>query len=472
MKKFSQWHKFSDFFEYKGFTSNNNQDWINSPNVDKKTLSSAFFLEINGQMSQFNQHNGFIFKDKNNFGLKESSIGLYFLKIFTKKTGTRVYIGLSEATKEDHGIPARLQDHFRKIQVLPSRDKEPANKSSLLSNSLCLELARDCTFGGMGYKLAWDGKKEEFSECREELTNKDLDVTQIKKTHGIVLGKFKNNMEASNSFAESSLRKEEENTKWKEFNKILKHTYKDDIFATEFWEKCCEISFLSGDDIPDITKADIEEAETKAIQALRRNFDADHILNYQKMEDPKKIHDIDGNLLHKSFDLNSVDLACEELILNNAKDILDKLQPANLKKCFESALENISASNQDYYLRLTLTGNSDLRISPTQQRKKAKNFMVFGPTRKYINCKCSLSCDELNNFFKNNNCQDFVSDINETPNEPSNIRSSFKIKNLDNNSWINDLMDECFKCFDKKYPQKRIKENRTPRYGEKKNGMT
>ena len=308
MKKFSQWHKFSDFFEYKGFTSNNNQDWINSPNVDKKTLSSAFFLEINGQMSQFNQHNGFIFKDKNNFGLKESSIGLYFLKIFTKKTGTRVYIGLSEATKEDHGIPARLQDHFRKIQVLPSRDKEPANKSSLLSNSLCLELARDCTFGGMGYKLAWDGKKEEFSECREELTNKDLDVTQIKKTHGIVLGKFKNNMEASNSFAESSLRKEEENTKWKEFNKILKHTYKDDIFATEFWEKCCEISFLSGDDIPDITKADIEEAETKAIQALRRNFDADHILNYQKMEDPKKIHDIDGKLLHESFDLNSVDL--------------------------------------------------------------------------------------------------------------------------------------------------------------------
>ena len=469
MKKFSQWHKFRDFFEYKGFTSYNNQDWINSPNVDKKTLSSAFFLEINGQMSQFNQHNGFIFKDKNSFGLKESSIGLYFLKIFTKKTGTRVYIGLSEATKEDHGIPARLQDHFRKIQVLPSRDKEPANKSSLLSNSLCLELARDCTFGGMGYKLAWDGKKEEFSECREEITNKDLDVTQIKKTHGIVLGKFKNNMEVSNSFAESSLRKGEKNPKWKEFNKILKHTYKDDIFESGFWEKCCSISFLSADDIPDITKADIEEAETKAIQALKRNFDADDILNYQKMEDPKKIHDIDKDLLHESFDLNSVDSACDELILNNAKDILDKLQPANLKKYFESALENISASNQDYYLRLTLTEDSDLRIVPTQQRKMAKNFMVFKPTRKYINCKCSLSHDELNNFFKKNNCQDFVSDINETPNGPSNIRSSFKITDLDNNSWINDLMDECFKCFDKKYPQKKIKENRTPRYGKQNN---
>lgn len=469
MKKFSQWHKFRDFFEYKGFTSYNNQDWINSPNVDKKTLSSAFFLEINGQMSQFNQHNGFIFKDKNSFGLKESSIGLYFLKIFTKKTGTRVYIGLSEATKEDHGIPARLQDHFRKIQVLPSRDKEPANKSSLLSNSLCLELARDCTFGGMGYKLAWDGKKEEFSECREEITNKDLDVTQIKKTHGIVLGKFKNNMEVSNSFAESSLRKGEKNPKWKEFNKILKHTYKDDIFESGFWEKCCSISFLSADDIPDITKADIEEAETKAIQALKRNFDADDILNYQKMEDPKKIHDIDKDLLHESFDLNSVDSACEELILNNAKDILDKLQPANLKKYFESALENISASNQDYYLRLTLTEDSDLRIVPTQQRKMAKNFMVFKPTRKYINCKCSLSHDELNNFFKKNNCQDFVSDINETPNGPSNIRSSFKITDLDNNSWINDLMDECFQCFDKKYPQKKIKENRTPRYGKQNN---
>lgn len=469
MKKFSKWYKFNDLFEYKGFTSYNNQDWINSPNVDKKTLSSAFFLEINGQMSQFNQHNGFIFKDKNNFGLKESSIGLYFLKIFTKKTGTRVYIGLSEATKEDHGIPARLQDHFRKIQVLPSRDKEPANKSSLLSNSLCLELARDCTFGGMGYKLAWDGKKEEFSECREEITNKDLDVTQIKKTHGIVLGKFKNNMEVSNSFAESSLRKGEKNPKWKEFNKILKHTYKDDIFESGFWEKCCSISFLSADDIPDITKADIEEAETKAIQALKRNFDADDILNYQKMEDPKKIYDIDKDLLHEPFDLNSVDSACEELILNNAKDILDKLQPANLKKYFESALENISASNQDYYLRLTLTEDSDLRIVPTQQRKMAKNFMVFKPTRKYINCKCSLSHDELNNFFKINNCQDFVSDINETPNEPSNIRSSFKITDLDNNSWINDLIDECFKCFDKKYPQKKIKENRTPRYGKQNN---
>jgi len=34
------------------------------------------------------------------------------------------------------------------------------------------------------------------------------------------------------------------------------------------------------------------------------------------------------------------------------------------------------------------------------------------------------------------------------------------------------LMDECFKCFDKKYPQKKIKENRTPRYGKKKNGNT
>ena len=192
---------------------------------------------------------------------------------------------MSEATKEDHGIPARLQDHFRKIQVLPSRDKEPANKSSLLSNSLCIELAKDCTFGGMGYKLAWDGKKEEFSECREKLTDKDLKAREIKKTHGIVIGKFENNMEVSNSFAESSLRKEEKNTKWKEFNKILKHIYKEDIFESEFWEECCEISFLSADDIPDITKADIEKAETKAIQALRRNFDADHILNDQKMED-------------------------------------------------------------------------------------------------------------------------------------------------------------------------------------------
>tara|TARA_B100001559_G_scaffold221144_1_gene185638 strand:- start:219 stop:1628 length:1410 start_codon:yes stop_codon:yes gene_type:complete len=469
MKKFSKWYKFNDLFEYKGFTSSNNKDWVNSPNPREKKLSSAFFLEINGQMSQFNQHNGFIFKDKNNYGLKVSSIGLYFLKIFTKKTGTRVYIGLSKGSKEKHGIPARLQDHFRKIQVLPSRDKDPANKSSLLSNSLCLELARDCTFGGMGYKLAWDGKKEEFSECREELTNKDLDAQQIKKTHGIVLGKFENNMEVSNGFAESSLRKDEDNPKWKEFNKILKNIYKEDIFESEFWEKCCEISFLSADDIPDITKADIETAETKAIQALRRNFDADDILNYEKMKDPKKIHDINKDLLHESFDLNSVDSACDELILNNAKDILDKLQSANLKKCFESALEKISASNQDYYLRLTLTEDSDLRIVPTQQRKMAKNFMVFKPTRKYINCKCSLSRDELNNFFKKNNCQDFVSDINETPNEPSNIRSSFKIIGLDNNSWINALMDECFKCFDKKYPQKMIKENRTPGYGKQNN---
>jgi hypothetical protein len=470
MNKFSKWYKFNDLFEYRGFTSSNNKDWVNSSNVDIKKLSSGFFLEINGQMSQFNQHNGFIFKDKNKFGLKESSIGLYFLKIFTKKTGTRVYIGLSEALNADHGIPARLQDHFRKIQVLPSRDKGPANKSSHPSNSLCIELAKDCTFGGMGYKLAWDGKKEEFSECREKLTDKDRKAPEIKKTHGIVLGKFKNNMEVSNSFAESSLRKREKNPKWKKFNKILKNIYKENIFESEFWEECCEISFLSADDIKEITKADIEEAETKAIQALRRNFDADDILNYQKMEDPKKIHDIDEGLLHKSFDLNSVDTACKELILNNAKDILDKLQPANLKKCFESVLENISASNQDYYLNLTLTGNSDLRIVPTQQRKKAKNFMVFEPTRKYINCKCSLSCDELNNFFKNNNCQDFVSDIKETPNESSNIRSRFKIKDLDNNSWINDLMDECFKCFDKKYPQEKIKENITPRYGKKKNG--
>ena len=104
MKKFSQWHKFRDFFEYKGFTSSNNKDWVNSPNPREKKLSSAFFLEINGLMSQFNQHNGFIFKDKNNYGLKVSSIGLYFLKIFTKKTGTRVYIGLSKGSKEKHII--------------------------------------------------------------------------------------------------------------------------------------------------------------------------------------------------------------------------------------------------------------------------------------------------------------------------------------------------------------------------------
>jgi hypothetical protein len=297
--------------------------------------------------------------------------------------------------------------------------------------------------------------------------------------HGIVLGEFKDIKSVSNDFIKLSSK--EKNKKWKNFNKKIKEMHHAELYKKEFWDSYCEFSILLVDDlfktysekeIDKLIKVDIDKAETKAIQALRRNFDADDILNYEKMKDPKKIHDIDKDLLHESFDLNSVDLACEELILNNAKDILDKLQPANLKKYFKSALKNISAINQDYYLRLTLTEDSDLRIVPTQQRKMAKNFMVFKPTRKYINCKCSLSRDELNNFFKKNNCQDFVSDINKTPNEPSNIRSSFKITDLDNSSWINNLMDECFKCFDEKYPQKKTKENRTPRYGKKKNGNT
>ena len=465
MKKFSKWYKFNDLFEYKGLASDNSE-W------DKIT---GYFIKVDGELRQFNTDNGFnLTKEAENL-INKTSKGLYFLKIFTPKLGTKVYIGKSEgkSIKSKSGVIKRLFDHFQKIQSLPMRGDNPENKS------LYKELAFHKSFGGMGYKLQWNDEKTKLLDQKKKLVTEDRKPGVPITNHGIVLGEFKDIKSVSNDFIKLSSK--EKNKKWKNFNKKIKEMHHAELYKKEFWDSYCEFSILLVDDlfktysekeIDKLIKVDIDKAETKAIQALRKNFDADDILNHQKMEDPKKIHDIDEKLLHESFDLNSVDTACEKLILNNAKDILDKLQPANLKKCFESALENISASNQDYYLRLTLTGNSDLRISPTQQRKKAKNFMVFDPTRKYINCKCSLSCDELNNFFKNNNCQDFVSDINETPNESSNIRSSFKITYLDNSSWINDLMDECFKCFDKKYPQKRIKENRTPRYGEKKNGMT
>ena len=465
MNKFSKWHKFNKFFEYKGLASDNSE-W-------KKNVS--YFIKVDGELRQFNADNGFSLTKEALTQINKTSKGLYFLKIFTPKLGTKVYIGKSEgkSIKSLSGVIKRLLEHFQKIQSLPMRGDNPVGKS------LYKELAFNKNFGGTGYKLQWNNQKAKLLDQKKKLATEDRKPGVSDSKHGIVLGQFKDIKSVSNDFIKLSSK--EKNKKWKNFNKKIKEMHHAELYKKEFWDSYCEFSILLVDDlfktysekeIDKLIKVDIDKAETKAIQALRRNFDADDILNYEKMKDPKKIHDIDKDLLHESFDLNSVDLACEELILNNAKDILDKLQHTNLKKYFKSALENISASDQDYYLRLTLTGNSDLRIAPTQQRKRANNFMIFKPTRKHINCKCSLSRHELNNFFEKNNCKVFVSDINETPNEPSNIRSSFKIIDLDNNSWINDLMDECFQCFDKKYPQKKIKENRTPRYGKKKNGNT
>ena len=442
MNKFSKWYKFSDFFEYKGLASDNSE-W---------NKITGYFIKVDGELCQFNADNGFNLSKEALTQINKTSKGLYFLKIFTPKLGTKVYIGKSEgkSIKSESGVIKRLLDHFQKIQSLPMRRDNPEGKS------LYKELAFHKSFGCMGYKLQWNDQKTKLLDQKKKLVTENRKPGEQDTKHGIVLGEFKDIKSVSNDFIKFSSK--ERNKKWKNFNKKIKEMHHAELYKKEFWDNYCEFSILLVDDlfktysekkIDKLIKVDIDQAETKAIQALRRNFDADDILNRQKMEDPKKIHDINKVLQHESFDLNSVDLACEELILNNANNILDKLQPEDFKNCFKSALEKISASNKDYYLRLTLTGNSDLRISPSQQRKMANNFMVFKPTRKYINCKCSLSCDELNNFFKKNNCQDFVSDINETPYESSNIRSSFKIKDLDNNSWINDLMDECFKCFDK-----------------------
>ena len=465
MNKFSQWHKFSNFFEYKGLASDNSE-W---------NKITSYFIKVDGELCQFNADNGFNLAKEALTQINKTSKGLYFLKIFTPKLGTKVYIGKSEgkSIKSKSGVVKRLLDHFQKLQSLPKRNENPQGKS------LYKELAFNKSFGGMGYKLQWNDQTTKLLDEKKELVTEDRKSGVRDSKHGIVLGEFKDIKSVSNDFIKFS--GEEQNKKWKNFNKKIKEMHHSELYKKEFWDSHCEFSILLVDDlfktysekeIDKLIKVDINQAEKKAIQALRKNFDADDILNTELMDSPEKIYEIDKDLLHESFDLNSVDSACEELILNNAKDILDKLQPEDLKKWFISALKNISASNKGYYLRLTLTGNSDLRVVPTEQRKMANNFMVFKPTRKHINCKCSLSRDELNNFFEKNNCKVFVSDINETPNESSNIRSSFKIIDLDNNSWINDLMDECFKCFDKKYLQKKIKENRTPRYGKKKNGMT
>mgnify|MGYP004094631673 CR=1 FL=1 len=67
--------------------------------------------------------------------------------------------------------------------------------------------------------------------------------------------------------------------------------------------------FTEKDDNQSITQLltkDIDTLETKAIQALRRNFDPDDILNEQKMAEPENICDINENLHMCNFDLNSV----------------------------------------------------------------------------------------------------------------------------------------------------------------------
>ena len=469
MKEFSNWHEFNDLFEYKGLTSANKKDWVR-----KSALSSGYFLEINGELSAFNEHNGFIFKE--NFGLKKNSVGLYFLKIFTKKTGTKVYIGKSESPTNDHGIPYRLQDHFRKIQVLPARDRDQF-----------LELAKDPRFGGKGYKLAWDRQKKEFSRYAEELTDKDTDIRKIKQTHGIILGKFKSYIEVSDKFTQLKLKKSNDNQekKWRTFNKKLKDTYKADIYEPSFWNKNCQIAFLHADDILEgfrdiedsesenrLLNEDIDKAEKMAIKALRKNFDYDDILNQADMSNPKLICDISKNLAHKNFDLNSVHKRSQELILNNAKIILEKLNHEGLNNWFISVLEKISESSKDYYLKLSLASDSDFRIASIIQRKTSNNFMVFEPKIDHIYCKCILSHDDLNNFFEKNNLDTYVSTVKKVSNEGKNIKSSFKIKKLKKNNWLNQLINDCYDRFNKKYPYKKREEINTPNYGKKSNGGT
>ena len=465
MKTFSHWHRFNEIFKYIGLASSDQTEW--GINKSIRTLKVGYFIKINEELSQFNTHNGFTLLKDNSEDIKQTSKGLYFLKLFTPELGTRVYIGKSEgkSINSESGVLERLRDHFRKIQVLPSRDRNPSY----------LEWAKDERFGGKGYKLKWNPIKQTFSKFEEKLTDEDKNINDIKRTHGVVLGNFEDHKSISDSY--KKLTNEETNRKWNKFNQELKNEYQEEFFKNTFWNDSCEFSFLLVDDllncftekddnqsITQLVTKDIDALETKAIQALRRNFDPDDILNHQKMAEPENICDINKNLHMCNFDLNSVDRACTELIFRNAKYILKKLNNYNLEKLFFEVLES-TRDNKNYYLYLTLTGKSDLRIAPTKQRKQIKNFMVFAPTKKYINCKCIMELDELNGFLADNQCKDFVSEIKEDNKKSGNIKSHFKIINLQNTDWVIELMDKCYEIFHKKYSGLRDRDKTKPKYG-------
>ena len=460
MKKFSKWYKFSELFDYKGLVS------------DKFNRRSQYFIKLGVKYNQFNQNNGFVLNKKNKIKIKPTSKGLYFLKIFTQKLGTKIYIGKSEGKtlESDSGIVKRLEDHFQKLQTVPQRS-DNKNKKSLFK-----ELAFKKEFGGKGYLLEWNEDKTDLLKKKVKLIDADRVPGDIRDGKVMVLGEFEDIGSVSESFLKIS--GEETNVNWKKFYKEAKIKHGTELYDPAFWNDNCEISILLVDDLLNnlskeeqrkLIKEDIDGAETKAIHALRRNFDENDILNKQKMTRPPKICQIERKLFHNNiFDLNSVDARSGDLILNNAKKILKKLDK-QLKNEFIKKLERIS-KKKDYYLNLTLTGNNDLRLCPIRQRKKAKNFMIFKPTRNFISCNCILSLNELNNFFEKNNLNNSIYDIKKIESNKKNINSSFKIVKLNKSDWLNELMDACYDRYNIKYPYKKSEETITPKYGSGPNG--
>ncbi len=422
---FSSWIKFSDVFDYKGFTLAPKEFVI--PGCRNKEIGvhgAGFFIKIEQEYGQLITDNGFIFKD--NEYLSKKTIGIYVLSI-SSRLGERIYVGKSELGKEDKdNIVDRLQDHFRKLQQVPHRSK--CKVFSNKNGGYCLNYNSD------GTQLILD-------------TSDKFPVPQDNKI--TVLGEF----DTLSAFVIRS--KEllpETEIKFRDFNsKLLSEQNNGDIFSEEFWNKYVKFSILAVDDVD---TALIDDYETYVINIVKSLLGENVMLNTAKMNDAPP-----DAFLSEEYNLPKADLQSIKNFINTGlteRSMRETYQSipsigefSQFDQSFMNFLDKFNyAKEKDYYSHSTLTNGGDFRIASRYKTKeRAKNFVVFNIAQGHVNCKCSLKVDQVEKIgFQN------IFDLQLPMHEPKNIQASFKFRPEDFDSdKFQELVEASFVAFKERY---------------------
>jgi hypothetical protein len=422
---FSSWIKFSDVFDYKGFTLAP-KEFVKPRKKNRKigVYGGGFFIKIDQEYGQIIQDNGFIFKD--NEYLSKKTIGIYVLSI-SSKLGERIYVGKSELGKaKDNNIVDRLQDHFRKLQQVPHRGE-------------CKTFAKD----NNGYCLNYISKGTELILD----TSEKFPVPQDNKI--TVIGEFKDLKKFVNRSKHLLPEKE---IKFRDFNtELLKEKNNGDIFSKEFWNKHVKFSIL---EVDDNDNALIDDYETYVINIVKSLLGENVMLNTAKMNDaPQDARSEEYNLPKADLQSikNVINTGLTKLSLKEVyQSISGKGEFPQFDQCFAAFLDQFNyEEEQDYYSHSTYTNGGDFRIASRYKTKgRAKNFVVFNIAQGHVNCKCSLKVDQVQGLgFQN------IFDLQLPEHEPKNIQSSFKFRFEDFDSGkFQEMIEASFEEFIDKYP--------------------
>lgn len=423
---FSSWIKFSDVFDYKGFTLAP-KEFVKPKSLNQKigVYGAGFFIKIDQEYGQLITDNGFIFKD--NEYLSKKTIGIYVLSI-SSRLGERIYVGKSELGKaKKDNIVDRLQDHFRKLQQVPHRAE-------------CKTFAKD----NNGYCLNYISKGTELILD----TSEKFPVPQDNKI--TVIGEFKDLKKFVNRSKHLLPEKE---IKFRDFNtELLKEKNNVDIFSKEFWNKHVKFSIL---EVDDNDNALIDDYETYVVNIVKSQLGENVMLNTAKMNDARQ-----DAFLSEEYNLPKADLQSIKNVINTGltkhslKEVYQSISGIGefpqFYQYFAAFLDQFNyEKEQDYYSHSTHTNGGDFRIASRYKTKgRAKNFVVFNIAQAHVNCKCSLKVDQVQGLgFQN------IFDLQLPKHEPKNIQSSFKFRFEDFDSdKFQRMVEESFEALKERYP--------------------